>query len=99
MPFAHIPAAVRGPRPVPLLGSFGSVLRFFSDPVGQMLALHREFGPIAALADGSATMVCAFGSALNRDALSQPALFENSSEIPVVPPPGSSLERFNRVLP
>lgn len=75
------------------------MLRFFSDPVGQMLSLHREFGPIAALADGSATLVCAFGSALNRHVLSQPALFENSSEIPLVPPPGSSLERFNRVLP
>lgn len=87
---------IRGPGALfPMLG----VLRFFGDPVGTMFRLAREFGPVAAVADGRATLVCAFGAALNQDVMTQPALFQHSTEIPVKAPKGSSLERFNQVLP
>lgn len=93
------PVDIRGPAPPPLLGPLPNVLRFFGDPVGQMLHLQRTYGPVAALIDRSPAMVLAAGAELNREVLSQPAQFENSSEIPVRAPPGSALARFNKVLP
>ncbi len=93
------PVAIRGPRPVPLLGPFGNLLRFFGDPVRAMLSLHRAYGEIAALADNNPGMVLAFGPELNRAVLTNPRVFEHSSEIPVQAPPGSALSRFNQVLP
>lgn len=90
------PVDIRGPRAlVPML----NVLRFFGDPVGQMLRLHRDYGSVAAVADGRATLVCAFGAELNQHVITQPALYQHSTEIPVKAPPGSSLARFNQVLP
>lgn len=90
------PVDIRGPRALfPML----SVLRFFGDPVGTMLRLERDFGPVAAVADRRATLVCAFGAALNQDVMTQPALYQHSTELPVKAPKGSSLARFNQVLP
>lgn len=92
----NLPVAIRGPRaPFPML----NVLRFFADPVATMLRLSREFGPVAAVADKRATLVCAFGAALNQEVITQPALYQHSTELPVKAPRGSSLERFNQVLP
>ncbi|MFZ5441162.1 MAG: cytochrome P450 [Myxococcota bacterium] len=90
------PVDIRGARAlVPPL----NVLRFFGDPVGMMLELERTHGPIAAVVDRRATLICAFGAALNQEVMTQPALFAHSTEFPVKSPPGSSLARFNQVLP
>lgn len=90
------PVDVRGPGALfPMLG----VLRFFGDPVGTMLSLARDHGPVAAVVDRRATLVCAFGAALNQEVITQPALFQHSTELPVKAPAGSSLARFNQVLP
>lgn len=95
--FAPVP--IRGPRPIPLMGPLGRVLQFFGDPVSRMLALHREFGAIAAVTDRSPALVCAFGADLNREVITNQAVFEHSSEVPMRAPPGSALSRFNTVLP
>ncbi len=93
------PVPIRGPRPIPLLGPLGRVLQFFGDPASRMLALHREFGDIAAVTDRSPALVCAFGAELNREVITNHAIFEHTSEVPLRAPPGSALSRFNTVLP
>lgn len=97
--FGLAPVEIRGPRPVPLLGARGNLVRFFADPAGRMLALRRDFGAIAAVADRDPALVLAFGAPLNHAVLTRPELFEHGSEVPVRAPPGSALARFNRVLP
>src|SRR4051812_21069755 len=92
------PIPVRGPKAPPLLGPAAGLLRFFTDPVGRMLAMHRDFGDIAAVVDGNAALVCAFGAEHNRAIISQPALFEHLSEVPVPIPPGTALARFNNTV-
>jgi cytochrome P450 len=89
---------IRGPKAPPLLGPLGGVLRFFADPVGQMIALHREHGDIAAVADGNAALVCAFGPEHNRAVITQPLLFEHLSEVPIPVPPGTAFARFNNTV-
>lgn len=93
------PADVPGPRGLPLLDPPRSVLQFFADPVGRMLDLHRRFGSIAALVENNPAVVLAFGAARNQEVLTQPAIFRHAESIPVRSPEGSSLARFNRVLP
>lgn len=89
---------LRGPRPIPLLGRLGSMLRFFRDPVQCLRDINARYGPIAALSAGDASLVCAFGPELNRQILSNPALYQNSVEIPMPVPPGSALERLTSFL-
>lgn len=93
------PVDIRGPRPLPLVGAIPNILRFFGDPAGRMLALHREFGDVVAVSDRSPALVCAFGAERNREVLTQPEVFEHDDEVPVKAPKGSSLERFNAALP
>ena len=93
------PVSIRGPRPLPLLGPLGNLLRFFADPVSAMISLHREYGEVAALVDSNPGMVVAFGPAMNRAVLTNTRVYEHSTEIPVKVPEGSALARFNQVLP
>lgn len=90
---------IRGPRAPWLVGPFPNVMRFFVDPVGRMGELHRAYGPLVALADRNPAMILAAGAALNREVLTQPAVFQNSTELPIRSPAGSALARFNQVLP
>ena len=89
---------LRGPKTLPLLGPLGGALRFFGDPVGRMIAMHREYGDLAAASDGSAALVCAFGAEHNRAVITQPALFEHLSEVPVPVRPGTAFARFNNTV-
>jgi cytochrome P450 len=82
-----------------MLGPFASVVRYFADPVGNALALHREHGDIVGLVGGHPGFVLAFGAELNREVLTHPELWAHSAEIPVKSPPGSAMERFGQVLP
>jgi cytochrome P450 len=86
--------AIRGPRPVPLLGTMGSVLRFFGDPVGTLLKLRQDYGPLAALADGDPAMLVAMGADYNRQLLSDKRQFHNFAESPLPVPEGSSTSRL-----
>ncbi len=92
------PCEVRGPKALPFFGLHVNFVRFFSDPVGRMLALHREFGNVASIVDRSPALVCAFGAELNREVLSNGAMFENDSEFLFKPPAGSALACFKNAL-
>jgi cytochrome P450 len=85
---------IRGPRPVPLLGTMGSVLRFFGDPVGTLLALQKKYGKLAALADGDPAMLVLLHSDYNRQILSDNRLFHNFAQSPLPVPEGSAPVRL-----
>lgn len=89
------PVPIRGPKAPPLLGPFGGVLRFFANPVRSMLAMHRDYGDLVAVADGNPALVCAFGAAHNRAVITQPQAFEHLTEVPIRIRPGSALAHFN----
>jgi len=78
-----------GPRTPPIIGAKLAVLRFLSDPVAGMLALHAEYGDLVALSRDDPGWLCAFGPALNRAVLTKPDLFPNFIESPIRTPAGS----------
>jgi cytochrome P450 len=84
-----------GPRAVPLLGAHANVMRFFGDPVGVLLALHREYGELASLIAGNPAWVAAFGPRYNQQVLSDVRLFHNYSDIPQKVPEDSAPMRLN----
>lgn len=87
------PVSIRGPRAP--FGSFVSTLRFFGDPIGCMQSLRREYGELAAVVDRSPALVCAFGAEYNREVLSNGAVFQHSTGLPIPTPEGSALAKFN----
>ncbi|MEL7061842.1 MAG: cytochrome P450 [Acidobacteriota bacterium] len=52
-----------GPRPTPLLGWRADALRLFRDPLGRMLVLRREYGPLVRLVRGGNRPLFAEGRA------------------------------------
>lgn len=92
------PVSLRGPRPVPLLGTMGSFLRFFGDPVKQLLAVHRDHGTLATLADRDPAVVLAFAPEHNRTVLHDAVKFTHEADLPVPVPPDSAPTRLNNAL-
>jgi cytochrome P450 len=92
------PVSLRGPRPVPLFGTMGSFFRFFGDPVAQLLAVHRDHGALATLADRDPAVIFAFSPESNRTVLHDAVKFTNEADLPVPVPPDSSPTRLNNAL-
>ncbi len=92
------PIPLRGPRPLPLLGVWGNLLRFMGDPVGHMLRIYREHGRLATLADRNAALICAFDPDVNRLVLSDQNRFHVSEELVFPVPKGSSMGRLSTNL-
>src|ERR1700733_4716315 len=92
------PVPIPGPRPIPFIGPAGSLLRFFRDPIRCMRGIHERYGTVAAVSEGDASLVCAFGPDCNRQILSDPDLFHNAAELPIRIPEGTSLERLSTFL-
>jgi cytochrome P450 len=92
------PCDVRGPRPVPVLGTLGNMLSFFRDPVRTMRSLHERYGLLAALADRDPAVLCVFGGEYNRQVLSDHRLFHNWSELPIPVPEDSAPARLATAL-
>ncbi len=84
---------IPGPAPMPVFGARGNMFRFFSDPIGYMCALHRNYGEIAAFTKGSRGMVFAFGPAYNQLLLANPGQFHVTG-ITVAGPPDSAQRRL-----
>jgi cytochrome P450 len=74
------------------------MMRFFSDPIGVMRGLHQTYGSVAAVSDGDASLICAFGPENNQLVLSNPAMFRTIGELPFRVPPGSAMERVSTAL-
>lgn len=64
MPQNHL--QIPGPKGLPLIGLRGNIARFAKDPVANLVALHREYGEIVALARGTGGPVCTFGPEYNK---------------------------------
>src|SRR6185503_12325635 len=93
------PTPIRGPRPIPLLGPTGGLLRFFADPIACMRSLHARYGAIAAVSDRDPSLVCAFGAEYNRKVLSDAQLFHNWADLLFEVPKDSAPVRINQALP
>ena len=92
------PVALEGPRPVPIMGPFGNLMRFFGDPVGELFRLSAQYGDVVALVAKNPAWVCAMGSAYNRQVLADSATFPNFVQIPFRVPSGSAAARFDHNL-
>ncbi|HYV49475.1 MAG TPA: cytochrome P450 [Myxococcaceae bacterium] len=90
--------ALRGSRRVPVLGAAGNVFRFFGDPAGTLLRLHREFGPVAALTEQDPAWVALFGADHVQRVLSDARQFHNLAEVPIPAPEDSAPKRLNVAL-
>jgi cytochrome P450 len=97
--FPELPRVpIPGPRPLPFLGPTGNLMRFFADPVTWLFRLHRDFGMVAALCEGSPAMVFAFGPENNRHIIMNPNLFHHQDRMILPVSPDSALKRLTRIL-
>ncbi|HLL56201.1 MAG TPA: cytochrome P450, partial [Myxococcaceae bacterium] len=80
-------------------GPRGNILRFFSEPVGTMLRLHREYGKLAALSDRNPGLVCAFGAEFNQLLLSDANRFQSNEDLLFPVPKDSPAETLLVSLP
>ena len=87
-----------GLAPIPVLGSRASMIRLFSDPVGVMQKLYREYGDIGAISRGDPSLVVAFGPRYNQQLLPQAKLYPNFAELPMKIPLDSAVAHFNTNL-
>ncbi|MEM7153989.1 MAG: cytochrome P450 [Myxococcota bacterium] len=79
--------------PIPLVGRALGFPRLFRDPLRILPQLHREYGEIAALNRGDASLVCAFGPSHNQQLLPYARTFEHFAELPMRVPADSALAR------
>jgi len=89
---------IPGLTPIPVLGPRLSMIRFFSNPIGILHTLYREYGSIASLSRGDLSFVCAFGPEYNQQILSNAKAFYNFAELPLPLPADSAAARFNSNL-
>jgi cytochrome P450 len=92
--FAPVP--IPGPRAAPLVGTAARFYRFLEDPVGVVLSL-RKYGDVVAVVDENPAVVCVFGAALNRDVLSNPAVFRNPEDF-FRGPEGSARDKMRSMV-
>jgi cytochrome P450 len=90
---------IPGPQPAPLLKHRINVFRFAKDPVGQVIALHRRYGPVVTLTTNTPrALVFAFGEEFNRQVLSNPQLFCNPGFLSFPEDEDFALKRLNTTL-
>ena len=86
-----------GPRALPLVGKPWRLYRFLDDPVGAVLALHRQGGELAAVVRDDPALVAVFGPAAVRAVLSEPARFQHDEAV-FTGPPGSRLDLLRNAI-
>lgn len=97
--YINLPAvALPGPRPLPLLGARGNLLRFLGDPVATMLRLHERYGDIVPLTRDDPGWILAFGAEHNRTILTDKVGFHNFADHPLKLPPTSAAAKFSLSL-
>src|SRR6478672_2371 len=71
------PAAIPGPRTLPVAGWRLNMLPLLRDPINYMLRLHRTYGDVVSLDPGGDEFVFVFSPELNHQVLSDQMLFFN----------------------
>lgn len=66
---------VPGPRPLPVVGWRGNLVRFYRDPIAYLRAAHHAYGDVAGLVAGSVERLFVFGPAYNEQLLRNTAAF------------------------
>ncbi|PRP96386.1 cytochrome P450 [Enhygromyxa salina] len=92
------PVVLPGPRPMPLVGARGNLIRFLAKPVQAMLRLQRQYGDVAPLTRDDPGWLLAIGSAHNREVLTNGDRFHNLADHPVKLPAGSAAAKFSLSL-
>jgi len=93
------PPTIPGYKRIPIVGNRLDLLRFFSDPIGHLLRLQREFGSLATFTADDPSLVLAFGPENTRAILSDPTTFNHYLALPFPIPKGSPASRiFNNIL-
>jgi cytochrome P450 len=76
---------IRGPKPLPLVGTMVSLYNLLDDPVEVAMNL-RNRGEVVALMDKNPAVVFVFGAERNREILSQSAMFQHDEDLIKAPP-------------
>jgi hypothetical protein len=83
---------IRGPKPLPLIGTMLSLYNLLDDPVKIAFNLRNQ-GNVVALIDQNPAVVFIFGAERNREILSQSALFQHDEDL-IKAPPGSAMSKM-----
>lgn len=87
---------IRGPKPLPIIGTFRSLYELLDDPVGIVMRL-RHRGEVVAMMDRNPAIVCVFGAERNREILTQPAVFRHDETL-FKGPPGSGMDKMRHTI-
>jgi cytochrome P450 len=88
--------ALRGPRPLPILGKRGRKLLFYRDPIAYHRHVYTTYGTLAAFIQGGAKLL-AYGPEYNRQVLTQTDVF-HADRIAAPGPADSALRRLGHGL-
>lgn len=86
----RLPIAIPGPEPTPILGAFGNLVSWGSNPIQRLTELFDKYGTLVALSRGGGTRLMtpwreapgtlfAYGPDLNRQVLTQHDTFHKSA--------------------